>query len=236
MGQHPSQAYSQPVTWPQPAKKSKAPLFALLGLLVVGAGVALAVTLAGGGDGGETAAATPEQVESQTEQKPAGEVGDEGEGEGDEPEAKSAKDEPEQAKPDPEPVPDLPFEREIRFTTTPKGASIYLGDKLEGETPKTIKIPDGDQQVTVRLVLAGHQEATKTFKPNRDLAFDVDLKELRRRRSGSRSSSTKKKTGAKTRTTSGTTTKKSDILRPSIGTKKKKKKYDSTGVLRPTIP
>ena len=138
-------------TQPPPAAKSRGPLFAGIGAVVVAAGVAIAV-LAGGGGGGDAKQAA-------------------------EPQAKIEEQEPEpKPEPKPEPEPEPPPPPEIKkvildIDSVPRGARVIAGDEELGVTP--MKIERDKREGTRHLVLRldGYKDSTL------DLAAGVDARE-----------------------------------------------------------
>ncbi len=63
---------------------------------------------------------------------------------------------PDPQKPEPQHVIDAPRAREVVVTSTPLGAKIFVNGKPAGETPGSIRIPEG-QRANVELRLAGYR-------------------------------------------------------------------------------
>ena len=77
--------------------------------------------------------------------------------------------------------PAIPVPIAITFKTQPAGADIFVGNEQVGSAPVTLKYPSGKSSVVFVIKLAGYQDATHEFVPDRDASFDLALKKLDRK-------------------------------------------------------
>jgi hypothetical protein len=78
--------------------------------------------------------------------------------------------------------PPAPKQVVLDLDSTPRGAKVYLGDELKGETPIKVTIESDDKPTTLRLKLTGYKDYTKELKPNRDATIAAALQSLPARR------------------------------------------------------
>ncbi|HKA88096.1 MAG TPA: PEGA domain-containing protein, partial [Haliangiales bacterium] len=79
---------------------------------------------------------------------------------------------PDPQKPDPHHVIDAPRARDVVVTSTPIGAKIFVNGKPAGETPGSIRIPEG-QRATVELHLAGYRTKKITVPADKGKVIEM---------------------------------------------------------------
>jgi len=156
-----------------PQAKSKWPIFAGLGAVVVLGIVAAVLFVVLGGNGTEasanpgdkpvTAPVTPPEKKGPVEVAP--------------PVA------------DAPPVPAEPTVSVVKITSLPTGAELFLGDALMGKLPFDLAKPkDGDATVTYTLKMDGYTPRDVVISSSTPDAFEVELEKIRRSGSGSKRS------------------------------------------------
>ncbi len=180
-----------------PPRKSKTPLLALAGVIVLGGIGAVVAMSMGGDDGGSepsaSAATTPPPVAPAPDAAPQLVA--------------------------PPPVEDATVQ--VSVESEPAGAQVFVGDETEprGTTPTTFAVDKGEEAITVVVRHEGYEDENKVVVPDRDIAFDVDLAKVpsepvaskSSKKSKSSSGTSKKKTRKKKKKKVG-----DDILVPDL--------------------
>jgi serine/threonine protein kinase len=61
------------------------------------------------------------------------------------------------------------------FSTSPKGAQVFIGGEPHGTTPTFVHVPIGEQPIDIRLELAGYAPHTLQLPPANDQTFAPEL-------------------------------------------------------------
>jgi serine/threonine protein kinase len=64
------------------------------------------------------------------------------------------------------------------FSTTPKGAQVFIDGQPRGITPTFVHVPIGEQPVEIRLELAGYEPHTLQLPPANDQTFTPQLQKI----------------------------------------------------------
>jgi serine/threonine-protein kinase len=96
-----------------------------------------------------------------------------------------------QADPASDPAPAEPAAVEsvaVRVLSQPEGAAVFFDDesKPRGKTPLTLSVPRGTAEVSVTLRLDGYRDVVRSFVPDNNKEYDLQLR--RERRAGVRDS------------------------------------------------
>jgi serine/threonine-protein kinase len=68
----------------------------------------------------------------------------------------------------------------VRIKTRPLGAVVRIGDRDYGPAPVEATLPRGDKPLQVRAQAAGHDDATDSFTPARDVSMTLALSEKKK--------------------------------------------------------
>ncbi len=78
----------------------------------------------------------------------------------------------------------------VEVETEPEGARIWIDGKAMGITPQVLKLPAGDEPVTLKVRRTGHRTLTRTIVPSKDRALRLQLSPSKTKRpSGKKKSS-----------------------------------------------
>src|SRR5678816_2067034 len=68
-----------------------------------------------------------------------------------------------------------PSKLRVQIDSTPQGAAVSIGGRLQGITPYTGEIDRSDERVEVELTLAGYQPAKRTVALGEDIVLSLSL-------------------------------------------------------------
>lgn len=66
----------------------------------------------------------------------------------------------------------------IRFVTDPPGAAVHMGDRLIGEAPVFVELPQSDQEEIFVFSLEGYRDVTLPAVPDQNMLLPVKLERL----------------------------------------------------------
>jgi hypothetical protein len=176
---------------PRPRRRTVWPIWAAAGSLVVAAGVVLLIVVGGVGrrneNGSSKAAAAAETAAGAAAgASPPSTAAARDKGRAVEAivAADAGPPAPKEGPSAPKPAAEAPKPTKVtvEIETTPKGAKVYLGDKLLGTTPAKVELDHGDKPVTLELRLAGYHKLTQDVVPDKDARIVTVLQAQPRRR------------------------------------------------------